>query len=285
MKLTDKISGLFSASGATIKSLVKLLTQSRRNSISFSEAAREGRPLIILGNGPSLRKVIDENLQSLSSATTMAVNFAANAQEFTSIRPDFYILADPHFFSAGGSDPNVEQLFKNLNELVEWPMTLYIPTGIKGIDSLVANPKIKVERFNFVGIEGYDWFENMSFKLGLGMPRPRNVLVPAIMVGILAGFTTIYLAGADHSWLATLSVTEDNQLVSIQPHFYKDNKAESDRVASVYKDVRLHDMLQSMQIAFRSYHRIEKFARSQGVKVYNATPGSFIDAFRRKNPF
>lgn len=117
------------------------------------------------------------------------------------------------------------------------------------------------------------------------MPRPRNVLVPAIMTAMRAGFKEIYLAGADHGWLTTLSVTDENEVVSIQPHFYKDNDSEQKRVASVYRDVRLHEILLSMHLAFKSYHRIEQYARRRGIDIFNATPGSFIDAFRRKMPF
>ena len=37
-----------------------------------------------------------------------------------------------------------------------------------------------------------------------------------------------------------------------------------------------------MAIAFRSYHRIENYARVKGVTIYNVTPGSYIDAFERR---
>jgi len=50
----------------------------------------------------------------------------------------------------------------------------------------------------------------------------------------------------------------------------------------VYRDVRLHDILLSFHIAFRSYHAIERYARARGVEICNCTPGSYIDAFKRK---
>lgn len=285
MKLSDRISGFLSSTGATLKSIVKIILSGHHHTVTLSQSARDGNSIIILGNGPSLRSLIDENITRLSEATTMCVNFAANAPEFSIIRPDFYILADPHFFDAVDSDPNVQQLFKNINSLVDWKMTLFIPTGVKSASLPVTNENVKIERFNFIGIKGYEWFENIAFNSGLGLPRPRNVLVPAIMVAILAGFSTIYIAGADHSWLKTLSVTDENLLVTVQPHFYKDNNEEAQRVASVYKDVRLHDMLLSMHIAFKAYHRLERYATSRHIDIFNATPGSFIDAFRRKKPF
>ncbi len=114
------------------------------------------------------------------------------------------------------------------------------------------------------------------------MPRPRNVLIPAIMVGMAMGYKEIFIIGADHTWTRTLEVDDDNNVVSVQPHFYKDNEEEKQRVTSVYRNVRLHDMLLSMHLAFKSYHTIARYARERGVRIVNATPGSFIDAFQRE---
>lgn len=285
MNFSDKIASCFSDLGASLKSVVKLLLQSRRSSITIAKQAAEGKKLIILGNGPSLKELIDNHISLLSEATTMAVNFAANADAFTIIKPDFYLLADPHFFSGRKDDSNVELLFKRFDESVDWDMTIYVPTGHTKKSLGISNSHIKIENFNFLGIEGFECFEDKVYDSGRGMPRPRNVLVPAIMVAIKAGFKTIYLAGADHSWLTTLSVNDNNEVVSIQPHFYKDNDEEKARVSSVYRNVRLHDMLMSMHIAFKSYHRIERYAKRHDVDIFNASPGSFIDAFRRKDLF
>lgn len=282
MKLSDRISDFTTDLGATAKSLVKMALQSRHNTVSRQKAADEGKPLIIMGNGPSLADLISTDTEALARSVTMALNFAANADEFTMIKPDFYLLADPHFFAGRESDPNVGRMFGRFNTAVDWPMTLYVPTGHSAASLGITNPSVRVENFNFVGIEGFRCFENAAYNAGLGMPRPRNVLVPAIMTAIRAGFREIYLTGADHGWLTTLSVTEENEVVSIQPHFYKDNDSEKKRVASVYRDVRLHDILLSFHLAFKSYHAVERYARTKGCHIYNATPGSFIDAFERR---
>ncbi len=281
MKFTDKISTFLANLGATAKSLIKVALQSRRNTVSKAQAAIDGKPIIIMGNGPSLSPMIESYAEQLALSSTMAVNFAANADEFTIIRPDFYLLADPHFFENRETDPNVARLFQRFNEVVTWPMTLYVPCGHKADNMAITNLNIKVENFNFVGIEGFHWIEHALFNAGFGMPRPRNVLIPAIMTAVRAGFKEIYIIGADHGWLSTLSVTNDNELISIQPHFYKDNTSEQQRVASVYKNVRLHEILLSMHLAFKSYHVVENYAKTCHIEIFNSTPNSFIDAFRR----
>ena len=101
------------------------------------------------------------------------------------------------------------------------------------------------------------------------------------MTAIRAGYKKIFLVGADHTWSQSLWVDDKNRVVSVQPHFYKDNKEEEERVAAEYAGYHLHDILNSLRIAFRSYFSIADFAARKGVKIYNATPGSFIDAVPR----
>ena len=277
------ISNFFKQSAASVKSIAKIALQSRRCGITeVADAA--GRPLIIMGNGPSLADTMRDHADALRAHPLMAVNFAANAREFYELRPDYYVMADPAFFTFDDPHPNVRLLWQNLNERVSWPMTVFVPTERrKAVIRHVANPLIKVETFNMVGVEGFHWLENMAYSSGRGMARPRNVLIVAIMVAMKMGYRTIYLTGADHSWTRTLEVDDDNTVVSIQPHFYKDNDEEHARVASVYKNIRLHQLLLSFHIAFKAYFTIARYAAHRGVEIYNSTPASFIDAFPRRS--
>ena len=241
------------------------------------EDVRNGR-LIIMGNGPSLRDTISEHEDLLLASDTTAVNFAANTPEFFKFKPRHYILADPHFFKAAGEDPNVDELWGNLRN-AGWNMSLHLPAGNQ--PGLPYN--IRVRHFNMTPAEGYDLFCHSLYRHGLAMPRPRNVLIPALMEGIRDGYKEIFIVGADHTWPHSLYVDDDNRVVSVQPHFYKDNRKELDRVAEEYAGVHLHDVLGSMVVAFRSYHAIRRYADSLGVRIFNATPGSLIDAFTRRS--
>lgn len=279
--LADKISEILSKTGQSVKSLAKLALQSRRATIT--RADRGTTPLIILANGPSLAKNIAEDMELLRNADTLAVNFGGNTPEFNEIRPKYYLLMDPHFFTEPFRDPNVPRLYRNLNEKVDWDMTLFIPVGRNPRITGITNPHIRIERFNPIGVEGFGWLERMAFDSGRGLPRPRNVLIPSIMAGIWLGYKEIYLLGADHSWLRTLDVDEDNTVVSIQPHFYTDGEEEHKRVATLMKGIRLHELLWGFHLAFKGYHSIQKYVSGRGVNVYNSTPGSYIDAFPRRD--
>lgn len=262
----------------SVKSLGKILLQSRKG--VFTAQAR-GERIIIMGNGPSLRSFIEQHASLLESTPSMAVNFAANAPEFGTLCPEYYLMADPHFF-IGTDDPNVQNLYDKLCA-VKWPMILFVPVQFLSVtrERMKSNPRITVNSFNFVGVEGWNWLKDMAYRSGAGMPRPRNVLIPAIMTAVRMGYREVVIVGADHSWTRTLSVDDANRVVSVQPHFYNDNSAEKERVASVYSNIKLHELLLSFHIAFKSYWELRRYADKEGIRIKNATEGSFIDAFER----
>ncbi len=264
----------------SILSIAKLLVQSRRSGVrATAECGR--RRLVILGNGPSLRNVLDDNMPALMQSDCMAVNYAANTPEFFQVRPRYYTIADPHFFRAT-DDANVGSMLSALSS-VDWPMVLFVPCRAEKMARLIDNSNIKTVRYNAVGIEGWRWLSRLAFSLRLGMPRPRNVLIPSVMLGIWLEYREIYLVGADHSWTRNLSVDDENRVVTNLPHYYADNSHERERVKAVYADVRLHSLFLSYYVAFKAYHEIAWWARERGVCVYNSTPGSFIDAFERRS--
>lgn len=279
MSITDSLARQVSLLLSDFASLTKaaLLSRSPRRAV----APDLQKEIVILGNGPSLRTLIDHSPQWLSRHELMAVNFAANAPDFHTLKPQQYILADPHFFTSGADD-NVDRLWENLRSVAH-PMTLHVPTPHrKAAQQRLKGSEVRLQTFNLTPLEGHNALVHTMIKIGLGMPRPRNVMIAAIMVALSLGYGHILLAGADHSWTRTLSVDDDNRVVTVQPHFYEDNDKERERVTSVYAGYHLHDVLQSMTIAFRSYHHIAGYADAIGAKIENITPGSMIDAFPRR---
>lgn len=257
----------------------KVALMSRMPSRGARRAAAD--ELVVLGNGPSLRHTLDHEMPALMRRSRLAVNFAANAPEYERLAPQYYVLADPHFFAGGDSDPNVGRLWRNLAG-TRWAMTLYVPCRrVRQAREALAGSGVTVKGMNLTPGEGPGWMVWPLYAAGLAMPRPRNVLIPALMAGMREGFRHIYIAGADHTWSRTLGVDDQNRVVSIQPHFYADTALEQTRVATEYAGYHLHDILRSLYIAFRSYHQIGAWASRRGVSIVNVTPGSYIDAFPR----
>lgn len=167
-----KGAGLFASDAA---SLLKVALLSRRS--KKAAPVTPGRELIIMGNGPSLRNTLDTQMPLLKNRETMAVNFAANAPEFRELAPDHYILADPHFFDGTESDPNVRRLWENLRA-VEKPMMLHVPAvRLAQARQLAEGTKLTFSTFNLTPLEGHGALCRLLMRRGLGMPRPRNVLI------------------------------------------------------------------------------------------------------------
>ena len=261
----------------SLASLLKVTLMSR---LPSGTGENGGKTLIVMGNGPSLRDAIDNHHDILDKYDLLSVNFAPNTPDFFELRPEIHLLADKVFFTEeqGG---NVSAMWQALHR-VDWNMVLYIPVKMKRLEIVRSLPQnITVKYFNLTPASGWKWLRNLLYRAGLAMPRPRNVLVPSLMTAIREGYSRIVLVGADHSWSKTLWVTDNNRVVSVQPHFYQDNKKEQERVESLYKNIRLHEIYESFAIAFRSYFAVKEFADTRGVEILNATPGSFIDAFPR----
>ncbi len=281
-KTISKITHALTRTAPSLKSVAKMLLQSRCTRSWPHRDAACGDAIVVMGNGPSLAQTIAEHGDRLATMPTMAVNFAAIAPEFTRLRPRYYIMVDPLFF-APSEQPNMVRLRRAL-AAVDWNMTLIVPQGkVAALDpAITANKQIHPLCINAVGLEGWQWLTHWAYTHRLGMPRPRNVLIPAIMAAAWLGFGTIYVAGADHSWMRTIAVDDDNNVISVQPHFYKDDASEQKRVDTTYRGYRLHDIVHSFYIAFRSYHLLAAWAHSRHIDIFNITPGSFIDAFERR---
>ena len=275
--ILDKLQKTFRKSVDTLASFVKIPLMSGRPSPRSSETKDT---IIIMGNGPSLRDAIDRERDVLMAFPRLAVNFSALTPDFRELRPDYYILADIAFFAAKKTG-NVPKLWESLRS-VDWQMTLFLPAKARKMPEVGSLPgNIRIRWYNLTPAEGFTPVMRWLYDSGYAMPRPRNVLIPAIMSSMREGFRRIVLIGADHNWARTLWVTDRNKVVSVQPHFYKDNDKELKRVEQVGATMHLHQMYESLSIAFRSYFDIKDYADRRGITIINSTPASFIDAFPR----
>lgn len=275
--ILNKIQSASGKLGATLASFIKIPIMSRRP----SPKSRDRKDtIIIMGNGPSLRDAMEQDRDVLMAYPRLAVNLSALTPDFRDLRPDYYILADIAFFlkEKTGKVPQLWEALRN----VDWQMTLFLPATARKMPEVKSLPaNITLKFYNLTPAEGFRCVMHPLYDSGLAMPRPRNVLIPSIISSMREGFRKIVLIGADHNWSKTLWVTERNRVVSVQPHFYKDDDAELRRAEEIFKNVHIHDVYENYAIAFRSYFNVKAYADRRGVEILNATPGSFIDAFPR----
>lgn len=267
----------------TLLSLIKIPLMSRRPS-KLPALPEGGKEIVILANGPSLSSTVENHKDFLDGKILLAVNLFATSPLFTELRPQLYIIADPLFWIV---DDKREAVFGSLAEKTDWPLQLFVPARAlsdpKWRPIVAKNPNITVNIYNTTPVEGFFSFEKWAYRTGLGMPRPHNVLIPAIATALRLPVKKIYLAGADHSWLPEITVTDDNEVLMHQKHFYDRDSSKADTVKKENLDsAHLHTILYHMHVAFKAYFILRHYAASLGKEIINITPGSFIDAFKRE---
>ncbi len=282
VQMGDKIMKRMGLLWQTFLSVVKIVCQSRQATRLPSDFANKDE-LLILANGPSLQQTVDHAPNFVADKTLLAVNFCVTSPLFERLRPQLYLIADPLFWIV---PEKRQQLFGTLAKKTTWDMHLFVPArALKNKEwkpLLADNPHIKLCIYNTTPIEGFQGFCNWVFRHGWGVPRPHNVLIPSIAIALRLPFRSIYLAGADHSWLPEIRVTDDNIVLMHQKHFYDQGTSQAATVTQEdLHSARLYTILYHMYVAFKSYFVLDAYARSLGKEVINITPGSYIDAFKR----
>jgi hypothetical protein len=116
------------------------------------------------------------------------------------------------------------------------------------------------------------------------MPQSQNILAASLYLAITRRFKEVYLFGADHSWHEEIRMSDTNELLMKQEHFYdKPGDIAHIPVYDVVKKEtsRMSAQFASLSKAFYSYEVLRDYAASLNVQVLNASAKSYVDAFKR----
>ena len=284
----DILKSIYFESIKLLESIISFLTviffSSFRCSKSIGRLKQNGLSDVhILANGPSLKDIIDNHTEYLSTHDTLVVNHFANTPTFWIIRPKYYVLLDPAYF--GGDCPielqdRIPVLMENLSK-VDWPMTLYVPytkAAKAHAKERLNNPNISIQFFNSTRIVGAKWFRNWAYKHNLGIASSKNVLLPSIQLMLNKGYKKVYLYGAEFSWTKTYSVNPENGMIYTDDvHFYDKTRIPLKKGGFKFDLSCLVDALEATEI-------YADYSEYVGASIINRTSGSFIDAFPYENP-
>ncbi|MDN5199974.1 hypothetical protein QQ008_01345 [Fulvivirgaceae bacterium BMA10] len=256
---------------------------------------------LILGNGPSLNGFLKDHASFVENKVLFCVNFFARTDLYPQLKPTNYIITSPEYFQGEEKETwknDRIRTFKTIVEKTDWKLNLIVPALARKQKEwqkiIRKNSNITIYYFNNTPIEGFESINNLFFSLKLGSPRPHNVLIPSILIALNMRFKKIYLTGTDHSWTKDLFVTEDNEVLLSQKHFYDHQNKEKDEIEKntdkpqpMYKGGstekrKIHEVLIKFVYSFRSYWQIKSYAEHLGIEIYNLTLDSFIDAFPKK---
>lgn len=234
--------------------------------------------LKILGNGKSLTDVsLDEN----ANVDYLVVNRHVLADNYSIIKPKYYVLADPHFFS----HPEGLSILQKIYSITKWKMTIFIPYGAEKSLKNYSNNLIDVVFYNTTSYAENAPFSAYFYSHQLAMPCVQNVIVAAIMIGILKKYQRIELYGVEHDWLKNLYVGEDNLVYLLNSHFYDKNvqKPKPQKDIQHLDEYPLYRNIMDYARMFESYWEIKQYLKHthSNIKVINKTKNSYIDAFER----
>ncbi|MGK9476892.1 6-hydroxymethylpterin diphosphokinase MptE-like protein [Melioribacter sp. OK-6-Me] len=284
----EKISIFFNLMLQSILSIVKVLILSKIKT-SIIKVRIPKKECIILANGPSLRKDIELYKNKLSNYSIMCVNLFALSEIYTKIKPDFYVLAAPEFWLERTTEfmhKSRENLLHTLIEKTNWELVLFLPfraSKSQFYKELQKNDNIRIIFFNDTPIEGFNKINFLLFKYNLGMPRPHNVLIPSIFLGINIGFKKIYIMGADHSWHEEIKIDTTNSVTINHEHFYDKSEVRMPMYKLDGKPYHIHDIFRKLHYAFKGYFILEEYSKYRNTSIINISTKSYIDAFQRGN--
>lgn len=285
-----KIQAFIKNFGQTTESLIRIVLLSKFKIETISNIKKNDDALI-LGNGPSLRNDLKNYPEFLNNKDLICVNHFPKTDLYEKLQPSIYVTSAPDLWLDDIEEKYVAQskeLFDIMNQKTTWLISFFIPYEAKKHSrwqkQLSGNKNIRIHYYNNIPIEGWRGFKYWCFKRNIGMPRPHNVMIPSIMLTLSFGYKCINLLGADHSWLSEISVTESNEVLINQKHFYDYETSKGQPLDKRGKGKRtLSELLHKFMTAFSGYLEIEEYAIYKGVKINNATRGSFIDAFQKIN--
>ncbi len=282
---------LFNIIIATTNSILTFLKILLRSTFVISKYKTENEQLFILGNGPSLKHQLPLLESKFRNSSILSVNGFPLSDLFEKIKPNYFIVCSPGFYRNDAVDYNVEvrkNIIKGLVEKTTWPIVFFIPAASRKnkqfTDYINSNQNITLQYYNTTPAEGLKSLKHLFYNMGLGSPRPHNVLIPSILQAINAGYKKIYLLGADHSWLPELSVNDNNEVLLNQKHFYDEH---SSTAKQMHKQEgrgnrKIHEVLHKFMLSFNAYHELNEYASTKDSTIINLTEGSFIDAFEKK---
>ena len=230
----------------------------------------------ILGNGNSLVKggFIDKQYDY------MVVNRYYLSESYYEVKPLYYVIADPYFFTIEEGIAQIEKIIS----VTKWEMFLFLPY-CKGKNLFLRkreNDYVKIIFYNTSYFKGFNGLKTFFFNKMLAMPPVQNVLVASIMLSIWLKYDTIELYGVEHSWLESLSVDKNNNILLENKHFYDKKEVKREEFKKWNGDkYKLHEVLYDFGRMFESYWEIRDYIRDKNIEIINKSPNSFIDAFKK----
>ena len=256
------------SSNAYGRSLPKLRREDRQL-LRLNEKLRnrhEGMRCFVIGNGRSIRF---QDLSHLANEITFVMNAFWKHEIVRVWQPTYYVLSDPILFDRSDS---VKEFFADLKARVQ-RTTFIVPLRQK--TTIETDDLLPVASTHFVAFTGEFAGSLTEHTIDLAgmVPGIETVAQLALMAAIYMGCSPIYLIGLDHNWLADRETADYN--------FYQGKTLQNHPLVTGRSMFPYDVDMEAMLKVWKLYRKLKVFAEQQGIEIFNATEGSYLDVFER----
>lgn len=251
------------------------------------------KEFIVIGNGPSFKETLARYQDKMLGKDMVVVNSFASTEAYELLKPSFYLMTDPIFYSIPEYCKNT--IWNDINNICEktmWPMYVILLSWGKGrpiAEALSRNKNIQVVFLQNNHIIPNKMSQYEAWDKNFTVPHGQTVLNTALYLGLYWNYKEIYLIGADSSFFEDIRIDQNtNEIWTIDSHFFDNNKIYKDKgffdksKGLLRDDIALHELIFRYGRMFEDYYELEKYAQYKGAKVYNASEYSWINVFERK---
>ena len=274
----------------TALSLIRILLYSKPGVKCDSLSGFTGTAFV-LGNGPSLKELIETNEELLAAQTLIVVNDFFLSEKYNSVKPAVYVIADPLYWEQQVPDSMLDLRHRMLEKLLnqtDWDMLFFVPVDAykSGVfqNAFMTNSHIKIKPFNSVPFKGPERLRFFFYDRLLSRPFSNNVIGSALYITLQMKVNEIFLFGVEHNWSPNLYVDDQNRTCMRTDHFFSKEQQGKIWLKSSGLPYTIDEALSDVSGMLGGYRELNRYALHKGVRIYNSTPGSFIDVFERKKP-
>lgn len=251
---------------------------------------KKNTSIIVVGNGPSLKKDIEYIVSVADKNDFFCVNYFANTEFYEKLKPNKYVFIDYGLFFSSEVPKCIlekrKQLLDKINRDTVWDMQIFIPmyADINLFKKIINNKNIKIIKMNIFNIN----FNNRKkaikkYSNGFYGPSGSNVLIYAIYLSVWANYKEVKVFGADLSYIDNLYVDQrNNYVVTKAEHFYSSGETRRILTPPFYKEgVSMASEMLSLAKTHKAHDLINDFSKYKNVKIFNCSSYSLIDSYDR----
>jgi hypothetical protein len=141
----------------TVVSIIKVLILSKFN-IKLPKSVSE--ECYVLGNGPSLKYILQSRKEFLSHYDLFCVNNFPSTDAYGELKPKNLVFLDNAFFANPEKRiPVVQKTITDLTAKTNWNLNLYVPSFAKNsprfLNEVTKNSHIQIYFFNYTIVKGF----------------------------------------------------------------------------------------------------------------------------------